>query len=176
MKLNYKKGQVPTKYEIRVGEIAYNVEDRVQYTKLKDDSIVKIGGINTPTFPTDEGKTWTARATGNQWEEIVKIESGSNADGSWTKFPDGTLIQYGTIDAKNYIGDGSGYYLPIPFIDATYSITSECAVASSPGEVITVTESRPDDASAYILKMVGTNGIGVGAGYKFSFQAIGRWK
>ena len=44
MKLNYEKGHIPTKFELRVGEIAYNVIDDVQYTKLKDDSIVIVGG------------------------------------------------------------------------------------------------------------------------------------
>ncbi len=40
MKLSYVAGAVPTKYEIGVGDIAYNVRDKLQYTKLIDDTIV----------------------------------------------------------------------------------------------------------------------------------------
>ena len=47
MKLNYEKGHIPTKYELRVGEVAYNAVDGIQYTKLKDDSIVQIGGSSS---------------------------------------------------------------------------------------------------------------------------------
>ena len=44
MKMNYTKGHIPTKYELRVGELAYNVPDKIQYTKLKDDTILAVGG------------------------------------------------------------------------------------------------------------------------------------
>ena len=53
------------------------------------------------------------------------IESGSNANGSYTKFSDGILEQWGTVSATT---SGSLKYLsfikslPLAYIDATYNI------------------------------------------------------
>jgi len=44
MKLSYKSGQIPTKYELGVGEMAYNVVDGLSYTKMITDDIILVGG------------------------------------------------------------------------------------------------------------------------------------
>jgi len=42
------------------------------------------------------------------------IESGSNSNGRWIKFRDGTMIQYGIIPScVPNIGGGSKYYIPV---------------------------------------------------------------
>lgn len=59
------------------------------------------------------------------------IESGSNDNGSWIKFGDGTLIQYGSIkknvsittlanSGKYYYQDDINIILPTSFVDGNY--------------------------------------------------------
>ena len=42
MKLNYEEGKVPTKHELIVGGLAYNVPDKKLYTRLIDDTIIEV--------------------------------------------------------------------------------------------------------------------------------------
>ena len=48
------------------------------------------------------------------------IESGSNSNGSWIKFPDGTMMQYGVV---TIVGSDTIVY-PLDFIDTNYSFTA----------------------------------------------------
>ena len=42
MKLNYEAGKIPTKFELLVGGLAYNVPDNKMYTRLIDDTIILV--------------------------------------------------------------------------------------------------------------------------------------
>ena len=42
MKLNYEEGKVPTKHELIVGGLAYNVPDKKLYLRLIDDTIIEV--------------------------------------------------------------------------------------------------------------------------------------
>lgn len=58
----------------------------------------------------------------------TNVESGSNVNGNWAKYPDGTLMQYGVYDASNdtvntlsgsmYISDQKSLSLPMPHMGA----------------------------------------------------------
>ena len=106
------------------------------------------------------------------------IESDSNANGNWIKYPDGTLIQYGVIDgisindaygSTNLFHKAGGIQkdLPISFVDDIFSISASL-----------------DSSNAWATaKVVSPSEIAVNAWYitalssrEISYIAIGRWK
>jgi hypothetical protein len=111
------------------------------------------------------------------------IESGSNANGSYLKFSDGTLIQWGrkltatlNVPIDNNFGNTSGrsyyngendiVYFPISFIDTNYSVN-----LSSSGQALTSTVRQANTMGrVYVIK-----GVALPASY-IDWVAIGRWK
>lgn len=69
-----------------------------------------------------------------------EIQSGSNSNGKYIKFPDGTLIQYGNVSitpSTARLQGGLSYYsgemnvsLPQNFIDTNYSLSSNILIAN----------------------------------------------
>ena len=90
------------------------------------------------------------------------IESGSNSEGSWVKFPDGTMICYG-----RYEGNTPGpYTFPQAYIDNNIHIQISMYGSENPQPIseqapkdITTTDFRRDSES-----------------WGFMYIAIGRWK
>lgn len=67
--------------------------------------------------------------------DIVVVEKGTNSNGSWIKFGNGILIQYGKITGI-YIGAGSAgattdITFPKPYIDSNYNIQTQ--MTGNPG-------------------------------------------
>ena len=103
-------------------------------------------------------------------EALEFIESGSNANGSYTKFPDGTLIQRHTISATT--SSGWGWFFPLPFIDINYHVfptatTHASYVALLSVNIAGLTEAR---VSGYCSAIIGSGSD------NFAIMAIGRWK
>ena len=121
--------------------------------------------------------TIESRSTGDIWDvSSMGIESGSNENGSWVKFPDGTLIQYGRIPTPVYDPNGYPITLPMAFIDASYSLIAQNGVITTGETYVTSAETINHSVDTFLVKFV-ANGIGVGGGtYVFNYQAIGRWK
>lgn len=112
------------------------------------------------------------------------VESGSNANGSYIKYNDGTLIQYGEV-SKNvtitnysnssqwYYDDGYGITLPLEFINTNYFINVKALGANA----ITL--------NVYGIEKVSTTRANFNLSSKISYSynnfgfewfAIGRWK
>jgi len=106
------------------------------------------------------------------------IESGSNANGSWVKYPDGTLLQFGKRGTPIYVSSGAVITLPVSFIDTGYALTVSSSIFSSAGDSISVYEQAIWDASSFLIKGIATSyDMGIGGGiYTFDFIAIGRWE
>lgn len=117
-------------------------------------------------------------------EEIEKIESGSNDNGSWIKYPDGTMICRGkmTITSGAWVQTGSVYYydhetpisFPQEFIDAndlSVEISSNNSayvflcqgVSYTASEITKVNLLRPTTTSNDVQLTI-------------SYMAIGSWK
>ena len=111
------------------------------------------------------------------------IESGSNANGSYIKFVDGTLLQYGVYDTgstelnKEY---GSVFYdnkvhtfnFPLSFIDNNVSVTSTLELKGGIGGA-SISDFNTTKLSIYIfstLSRVFTTTA------KIHWKAIGKWK
>ena len=111
------------------------------------------------------------------------IESGSNANGSYIKFVDGTLLQYGVYDTgstelnKEY---GSVFYdnkvhtfnFPLSFIDNNVSVTSTLELKGGIGGV-SLSDFNINSMSYYIFSTLSRNFRETA---KIHWQAIGRWK
>lgn len=112
------------------------------------------------------------------------IESGSNDNGSWIKYSDGTLIQYGnvtkSINVKNkssasgwYYDDGYAINFPINFSDTNYFAEVKSAI----GALITLNIYSITNYQKSICEFNLSSNIEYNkSDYKFRWFAVGRWK
>ncbi len=96
------------------------------------------------------------------------IESGSNSNGSWIKFENGTLIQY----ANPTVNDAEKINFPIEFKDLGYAMTTFAGYANTPDVVITWGSKTISSIQIFIR----TDGTTAGASQPIMWTAIGRWK
>ena len=123
--------------------------------------------------------TIESRATGDVWDvRSMGIESGSNENGSWVKFPDGTMIctyidsnEYTTTEAIGQVFrnlDVPMWTFPQPFIETpvmTAMVRGNNTWVASSGNGVSQTQGQ-----VFIYGAV-NNATG-----RLSYQAIGRWK
>ena len=110
------------------------------------------------------------------------VESGSNANGNWTKYEDGTMIQWGHVETLaivcNQIQDAIGFRsnnniktYPVAFVGDLPIVSMTSANA--------VTSGIPASFSNKSLTAVGVYLCVVNLGTYdliYDWQAIGRWK
>ena len=112
------------------------------------------------------------------------VESGSNADGEWTRWADGTQIctgTYTTLINDSADSDIGGLFrtsftdvvdLPISFIDTDYFTFCQRTGGDSGFDY----QGSADSTSNFrFISIRGTSGT-VSAGVSFQFHAIGRWQ
>lgn len=131
-------------------------------------------------FQIEEGDLSTSYTP---WTGYI-IESGSNSNGNWIKYSDGTLIQYGllvknlTITNKSssfdwYYDDGYVVKFPINFADINYVVDVKSAVAN----FITMNVYSITDYATNLCKFNLSNKISTTVeNHSFRWFAIGRWK
>jgi len=113
--------------------------------------------------------SYSLEYVGEDWMELPIFPiSGSNANGRWVKFGDGTLLQYGV----NAIFP-TDIQLPYQFINVNYHVTATGVNDTSPvfvaiREGVTKTETS--------FNMIGYNQGGEVAPIWANWIAIGRWK
>lgn len=100
------------------------------------------------------------------------IESGSNENGKYVKFPDGTLIQYlgtSTIPANSV---SKTITFPIAFIDTSYSVTINNYYTNSADVIFALSAKHTTDIAVYprVSGAKPTNPV------EFNYIAIGKWK
>lgn len=125
-------------------------------------------------------------------------QSGSNDNGNWIKFADGTLIQYGIRDKSHYqtIEDYSSkvqgliFYrsnldtitFPLSFVDSNYTIqaTPKTDTQGSRSYFVRYTENYATSIQLQLINLDGLFSSDTALGYKYlievSWLAIGRWK
>jgi hypothetical protein len=108
------------------------------------------------------------------------VETGSNSNGNWIKFDNGTMMQWGSNTNSSATSFADGVYskqhnfnLPASFISTSYSITASASPGSSSyswvyaPQVITTSQ-----AGCYMWSNYNYGSAPVGV----LWQAIGRWK
>ena len=108
------------------------------------------------------------------------VESGSNANGNWTKWADGTMICTGTVSGSSTMYDywsqfkrtqeGIPVSLPAEFINAPFVFTSSYYISGL--IAVLVLKSNTNGFTFTGLK---ANGNSEGT-YSFNYLAIGKWK
>jgi len=106
------------------------------------------------------------------------ITSGSNATGSWTRFPDGTQITY-VYGWTSPSGSGASYDYPISFKQGSHPTPQ----VSHYGNTIVPTyygqpEISPTSSNHSVLRILKTKFDGTPNidAVRFNITAIGRWK
>ena len=126
------------------------------------------------------------------------FESGSNTNGNYIKFNDGTLIQYGMLNKSIFMTTDSYYTtiqgikfyrsnnpkinFPISFIDTNYNFTFDARTGTNGTSSRVAIPRISDKATTYQeVQLIGLEDFTSGSpAYEnltdVSWQAIGRWK
>ena len=167
--------------EICIGDISDVTED----TKLliETDTLETLGTEVVNTLTGDEqNRAPSAHAVNQALGNI--IESGSNANGNYIKYADGTLIQYNYFrvtdqainsqygDTALYSGNRSITF-PVSFIDANYSVT--CGFFRW-GTSLSWGNALPNTKDTCLLVGYDYYPRATGTITNLSYMAIGKWK
>lgn len=101
------------------------------------------------------------------------IESGSNGNGYYTKFPDGTMMQYGLESSAT--ASSRTLTFPIPFIDTNYTLTGN-TIHSTTTSVHGVKVEGKTTAGATLYPLYTDANLVAFTTAPINWQAIGRWK
>lgn len=137
------------------------------------------GTANSNDFETyvrtsTDGSTW-----GNWNKYVTEVESGSNSNGKYVKYSDGTMICSNkitkTVNITNsyegsYYADVQGIYFPKSFTSAP-TITATATVKSSL-VAFNFSSVNNDSCNGYIWKNQSKSNVSM----DLSYIAIGRWK
>lgn len=139
-------------------------------------------GTTATTYESYVDKKIYIKNDNDVYEEFYKnngiVESGSNSNGSYAKFGDGTLIQRGFVNCNE---NGAGYVnYPVRFIDQNNTMTANNKyVSSSPelGIILTTQSDATAGGAVYFRKYVDGNlTIVKDTTIQANWIAIGRWK
>ena len=148
MTLLYEMGEKPNKFTAEIGEECYNIVDKVSYV------VDKFGDVHT---------------TGR--EQIPSMESGSNTNGNWTKFADGTLLCTRVISISSSVQETWTY--PIPCISEPHITHSKDGGGTAIPSATIIGGITP--TSVFVNIWQDTQGTIV-ATSTVSLGLIGRWK
>lgn len=100
--------------------------------------------------------------------------SGSNTNGSFVKFFDGTMIQYGNVAiATNSI---TTITFPTTFANTTYSFNAIGGRTAGAFTVISVEVTSASTKTAGSISVATNAVVGAGGTFNYSWIAIGQWE
>ena len=102
------------------------------------------------------------------------VESGSNENGSWVKFADGTMIQYGSI--LNNANGLATVSFPKRFISSDVIVTTSIAYNSYTSNNPVLTLVYPSNSTVGIYSRKSDGSVETNTTVKTNWKAIGRWK
>ena len=144
MTLLYERGEKPNKFTAEIGEECYNIVDKVSYV------VDKFGDVHT---------------TGGE------ISSGSNANGNWTKFPDGTLLCTHILTVSGSVQESWTY--PVPCVsNPTITHAKDGGGTASPNATVIGGTTL---TSVFVNVWKDSEGTVV-TGAPICLGLIGRWK
>ena len=111
------------------------------------------------------------------------IESGSNSNGRWVRYPDGTLMQYrnftttgaiNTAQGALFMGANTPWTFPIPFFDATWTV---CGVAGISGATGIFSWNPPSAGATQSVTLRVLDPVSRASNtIHWRVMAIGRWR
>ena len=130
----------------------------------------KASGYSSWTLETSGG-SWSFYSDGTLWYAIGGPSTGSNSNGSWIKFANGTMEQYGSTTTDSSGNSGTKSF-PVPFVGSIATISFVSAEYYDYYGYSRHTYTLPSNAT-YTINNASTSG---GFGNGVSWRAIGRWK
>ena len=147
MKILYNEGDKPTTFEIKEGELVYNIVDGITYSRRKEGDIFE---VNTP-----------------------HIVSSSTGGVFWSKFADGLAILYGSTSITPVADTPSEALVTLPFpLTAITEYTAIASAATSRPDIVkqvTTLNISTTTFKIFILRSSTTNTT-------VRWQVTGRWK
>lgn len=169
------------------GQLLYDISTGETYTDYNGER-VSTGSGNAIHIGTDTPENEATQLWIDPTEDIqsaTEIESGSNANGNWLKFADGTLIQYGeytqssantttALPSGGYRSSGYNVDFPIEF----YEIPGTINVVSSGGLIDNgVILANANTTKTYFqILWWSVSAVSTVQAHKATWIAIGRWK
>ena len=140
-------------------------------------------GTNTDrtfTLPDGDGELVRAATAGGMplaGSDPV-VESGSNTDGEWTRWADGTQIVSGQLAPSSNNNSGSTKTFAITFIAAPFVVASSSQIVSSTLGGSYVVETRSQTTTSVVVKILlhKPTTISDASGVTIHIIATGRWK
>jgi hypothetical protein len=166
---------------------AYDYSENVQITAIQESWEPLLYDL-IPTFDKAPAtiSTQMATSTKNQGAVVGNLgypTSGSNANGSYIKFPDGTMCQRGSVTVTTNTGFGTNFYANVET-----AVTFPVPFTAVPDSIITGVNATTNVGSAFISNRSGSTPVsstGFGANVWMSanstaftvyWTAWGRWK
>ena len=146
---------------------ASDMNEIKQVVNENDDKVGNLGDLVTPNKNNIVGAINSI------------VENGSNDNGSWIKFADGTMICYGSFDLylNNFVAWGSLYsqdYENPHNFPQTFTSINTCLLENSGNAAAFISRAAYDTNG--ITKISPTRPTTSTATYTFSYIAIGKWK
>lgn len=145
--------------------------------KILNEKKVNISDVQDNLTSTDINKPLSAnqgRVLNGKIDTL--IESNSNTNGYYTKYPDGTLICYG-IRTITIASDGAAVIpFPTPFLNNDTVIPTYNLFETGVGRTVHTTLLSCNSTGFIFTVMNASGTIITGQSVKVSYQAIGRWK
>lgn len=169
-----------------LGLTQYDTTDKINFVTEYNSDMEKIDiavGNNADLDTTDTSSLVNAINENVANTASNVITSGSNTNGSWTKFPDGTMICISKTIRLNYLTTGAltaVWNFPISFIDLEYYVNqiNTIAISSSSANKDAfhdrVTRVSESTASLFFIAPTGTYSSGDYG--DVVAMAIGKWK
>lgn len=139
--------------------ISFNYDDTTTVTQSIIDSM---------QFQVEEGDIHTDYVEHKDYG----IQSGTNSNGSWIKYEDGTLIQTGTVEVPANIGNTTAT-LPIEFVDNKYRVSITNIYYSGIAFFWSIGVKTTTTVKLYVRNM--SNNVPSSI-TQSDYVAIGRWK
>ena len=141
---------------------------------------IGVPNMSTPNFiwSNEQGGTIDFRGTDILFNNSPAFQSGSNANGQWVRFNDGTQIVWSHLTVAYQSGSylGLTWTYPVPFIDIPVTTTNRYAAFLTPAYNRTF-PSASNYLSTSIIRYWKLEGTFVsGENFDITAMAIGRWK
>ena len=99
-------------------------------------------------------------------------DSGTNSNGSWIRFTDGTMMQWGTFASTTY---PQAMLFPIPFVDTTYRLIPVHSETGTANIVSNISPATVTVSGCSVWSNVGNTAAQRLSG-SVDWHAIGKWK
>lgn len=177
-------GNTFTFTDISLGNV-YDYDNEVQFKIIISDLLMTVGSEDKEAVTLPKGQEVVAIGEDGVWiygdlllNDNPIIESGSNDNGSWIKYADGTMICSGTFKVTFQLIEWSHMYTadidnPLTF-PRSFTETPVCNITNIGGYAYMISRCQCNSNGITYLSFARPNNTGTEA--TFDYIAMGKWK